>query len=59
METENRTKRRRLNKSIMDFIMKFEDEEDEINNISTPDLNPELNAFYAESEIPFCTFGTF
>ena len=52
METENRTKRRRLNKSIMDFIMKFEDEEDEINNI-TPDLNPELNAFYAESEIPF------
>nr|XP_047128984.1 uncharacterized protein LOC124809195 isoform X3 [Hydra vulgaris] len=53
METENRTKRRRLNKSILDFIMKFKDEKDEINNISTPDLNPELNAFYVEPEIPF------
>ena len=51
METENRTKRRRLNKSIMDFIVKFEDEEDEINNISTPDLNPELNAFYMRTLI--------
>ena len=49
METENRMKRRRLNKSMLNFIMIFEDED--IND-STSNLNPDFNASQAEPENP-------
>ena len=49
MESENRMKRRRLNKSMFDFIMTFEDK---VVNISTSDLNPEIHASHAEPENP-------
>ena len=49
METENRMKRRRLNKSMLNFIMTFEDED--IND-STSNLNPDFNGSQAEPENP-------